>query len=926
MTNGMAIQIQCEAAAPAATAAAECAGPWPRRRWVEAGLLHLVDAGLAAAIVASPFVLGGRIALGQLVVVVLALGVALAWCLRQCVVEEPLWRRSAAEPLLLAALALVVLQLLPLPPAAIEALSPQVYRVLPLWAPGAQPSLGTWRTLSLTPVATREAAILLTAFVLLFLVAAQRLRGVDDVERLLRWMALAAVAMAGFGWVQYLGSNGKYFWFFDYPYARTDEVITGSFTNRNHFAQFMALGIGPLVWWMFRLQGKATTAPGASGRFTTKPSRRGGGAGLAAVGLAVVAFAGLTSLSRGGAMAMLAAVLVALGVLGRASLLRHRSLAVLGGAGLLVAAGVAIYGYQALVERLDDFGSVEELDRGYGRRGLWCADLAAIADYPLVGAGLGSHREVAPMYFERKHVPEAREFTHAENGYVQVGLETGVLGLGLLLGMVGLCFWWCFVAARASESPRTVLGVAAVAGALAASLVHSLCDFVWYVPGCMVTATLAAACAHGLFQATRARQGRAPHCLRPPRIVWAGATCALVLLGAAMVTDTWSAVRAEPFWFDYLRLASRPTPADSAEKGARLGSMRAALAAVVERQPDHARAHVRLAEAHLSLFAQPDDPAVLPMDARQVREVVREARFDSGEAREAWLERAFGPRLEHLDAALAHAHRAVRFCPLLGEAYLHMAQLSFRQRERLPGVAAYLEQALRVRPFHGDTHFAAGQEAILAGDLDKALAHWRAAFESNRSYQEQLIRLLAERVPVAVLLEAFRPDPTALKQMVACYQQLNQHEALPILWRRYAEACEATAARTQGAAAAKHWLEAARAFEELNEPAPCERCLRAAIASDPFLYPARRALGACLYASRQWDEAERHLDWCFQQNRRDRHVREMLRAIRIGRGGEATAADEIGGASGNGRSFPRQLGASGSALPLGLASQADPGQ
>ena len=70
----------------------------------------------------------------------------------------------------------------------------------------------------------------------------QRIRHVEDVERLLRWCALSAVIMASFGIVQLLAGNGKFFWFYEHPFTTTCDGAKGSFSNRNHFAQFLALG------------------------------------------------------------------------------------------------------------------------------------------------------------------------------------------------------------------------------------------------------------------------------------------------------------------------------------------------------------------------------------------------------------------------------------------------------------------------------------------------------------------------------------------------------------------------------------------------------------------------------------------------------------------------------------------------------------
>ena len=123
-----------------------------------------------------------------------------------------------------------------------------------LWGPDAEPAarLGSWSRISLTPADTRAAMVLFLSYGLLFVVTVQRIGGVEDVERLLRWCGLSAVVMAGFALAQYFAGNGKFFWFYESPFTDTLRVAKGSFTNRNHFAHFLALGIGPLIWWLAR--------------------------------------------------------------------------------------------------------------------------------------------------------------------------------------------------------------------------------------------------------------------------------------------------------------------------------------------------------------------------------------------------------------------------------------------------------------------------------------------------------------------------------------------------------------------------------------------------------------------------------------------------------------------------------------------------
>ena len=64
------------------------------------------------------------------------------------------------------------------------------------------------------------------------------------------WIALSTILMAGFGLLQYFFSNGRFFWFYDYLYSNTSNNTTGSFSNRNHFAHFLCLGLAALIAWI----------------------------------------------------------------------------------------------------------------------------------------------------------------------------------------------------------------------------------------------------------------------------------------------------------------------------------------------------------------------------------------------------------------------------------------------------------------------------------------------------------------------------------------------------------------------------------------------------------------------------------------------------------------------------------------------------
>ncbi|MEA1952679.1 MAG: hypothetical protein U9N87_14960, partial [Planctomycetota bacterium] len=209
-------------------------------------LLGVVDLSILGSIFVVPLLLGGRHPLGQLLLVLLAVCGVLAWTARRSLAPRATWRISKAEPLLLAAVALLVFQLMPLPDGLLACLRGDAARALHLWTSQNLPgNMGPWPIVSLAPEETRVALVMLLSYSMLFMLVVQRVQSLSDVERLLRLVALAAVCMAAFGLVQLLFGNGRYFWFLEHVAGTTDGAACGSFLNRNHFAHFLALGVGP---------------------------------------------------------------------------------------------------------------------------------------------------------------------------------------------------------------------------------------------------------------------------------------------------------------------------------------------------------------------------------------------------------------------------------------------------------------------------------------------------------------------------------------------------------------------------------------------------------------------------------------------------------------------------------------------------------
>jgi O-antigen ligase/tetratricopeptide (TPR) repeat protein len=877
-------------------------------------LLRVVDGGLAGVIFVAPLLMGGRHAAGQLALTVLAVTAAWVWAVRQSLRSEAKWRPTAATPLILLALALVVLQTVPLSPWLLGRLSPAAAHILPLWKGESQTpaSFGCWNCISFTPAETLAGLVIFLDFVLLFLVAAQRVRHIENVERLLRWCALSAVVMASFGIVQLLAGNGKFLWFYEHPFSNTYGAAKGSFSNRNHFAHFLALGVGPLLWC---LQDALRRTHGRTGR----RARTDIYVYLWGLGLGVVLFAGLLSLSRGGIAAMFLALAICTAVCYRTTSLGRRFVAALAGSTVLIGVSLAIFGLDRVSNRMEDLSTTS-------RTTIWSTTAKAAGQHLLLGTGVGSFAEVYPAYADAAS-DDGREPTHAESGYLQVLLETGVAGFALLLSGIAICGSWCIRSVMASVPTRAKVCSGAIAGSLGASAAHSLVDFVWYVPACMAIVAILAACAMRVWQMAsedgkekveqRGRDPnfdlRIPNCRSPlaslQRFFWPATAAALTLVGAWMIADRIGPAVAQTHWDEYLVALHAAEAETTTDAGRALTDAKtqerwiAGLESVVRWQPTHIQAHLKLVETHRRLFDILQNESANPMSVIQLSDAVfNEPQFQSRAALAAWLPQAVGPHWVQLERCLHHVKKALALSPLEGRGYIHVAQLSFLWTSDRAAERACVEQAMCVRPFDGEVLYAAGNQALLSGNETLWREYLKRAFHCGRPLQQ---RIMADRVAgaapeclpavIADVLREFRPDlENAAFLHNLCATRCPAEQLTPLLQYR-ADVAEAEAAALQSSEAAVVWLQAHYLYCQLHNDADALRCARNALQWAPGKPEVHYHLGMCLLRQSQFAEAELHLRWCLQRAPNDKNLESNTREALRGRIDEQRrAASKVG--------------------------------
>jgi O-antigen ligase len=441
---------------------------------------------------------------------------------------HPVARTGFGAPVALF-VALVIAQLVPLPPSILRLLSPVAAGIdassLPGWGSpsgvefarigntllgaghddvvgrilGGEGSLpiegtvssGNLRPLSLYPFATFNRLLILLTLLGLFAVSVNVFRKRDRIGSALRWIVLFGFALSVFAIVQRLSWNGRIFWVFP---VDPEASPFGPFVNHNHFAAFIAMLVpvatGMLMDEARRLSASATGRAGrgraARGRSSTfaihgpEPFAR---LLLAAFVVAVMAGALVLSASRGAVIALGAAFVLyggALLVQGRVS--RPEALVAV----VLLVTAMALsswLGVGPLAQKLKAIGEGDTEPSLMSRALGWKWTVAIVGDFPLLGTGLGTFAESWKHYYP----PGTSAVWHeAHNDYLQLLSETGAVGFVIFLAALGI-FAWRFMlpgilTSRRSE-PYTVHGI--VVGLVAVAF-HSIVDFPLQINACAV--------------------------------------------------------------------------------------------------------------------------------------------------------------------------------------------------------------------------------------------------------------------------------------------------------------------------------------------------------------------------------------------------------------------------------------------------------
>jgi O-antigen ligase len=456
-------------------------------------LVRIMEAGLCTVIFAAPLPFGAVVPWGRTALEIGAGVLLTLWLIRAVLRYEPGPGRAVTLSLI-GVLLLALLQAVPLGEAVVGKLSPRVIAVQAASLPaddalaaenkllntdpadlesGARFSLAPDSTLSALRTGAALAALLLTACTV------GRERGVSR----LAWAMGFSAAFQGAHGTLVLLSGYDQIWHVPKRYFL--DCATGTFVNRGHFAVFVAACLAPAAAFALSVSAPAVNkAKWLAYWFGVQGARN--------LTLRILVLLGITGLllsfSRHGT---LLGVLSLTWVWYRLQTTGRRRSRFLIPILLLLLTAVPLLRFDPgrLVDRYSQ--TAEALTREGGRVTAWSDSLMIIRDYPWIGTGLGTFSQVYPSY----RSPEIRKFfDHLHNDLLQWILETGLLGLLLLLPLL-LSAGRKVVGALAGKQGPAAIGFGA---GLTVIALYSMFDFPFHLPAIAALAAIQAGALIGL--------------------------------------------------------------------------------------------------------------------------------------------------------------------------------------------------------------------------------------------------------------------------------------------------------------------------------------------------------------------------------------------------------------------------------------------
>jgi len=421
------------------------------------------------------------------------------------------WAKTPVNPLMIAALVLIGVQLVPLPAEWVRLLSPQTYldkiQLSEVMAQSVNtPSAsGAWMSLAYYRHPVMAEGLKVAAYFGVFFLVMNAANSKRRIDALVTILILVGLFEVLYGIYQVFTETPRVWWW--KSRVGSSNYASGTFIVSNHFAFYMEMSLSLTAG--FVIAQKRRTGQMESGLKTLRASLQRIVGGLSPASArpktimltfiaVLMGVALLMSASRGGILAIGVAAF-----LGSIILLTRRRLRRFGALALLVCVFTVMYGLHLgidpTLEKFEKTGSLAR--RLYTTRSMF----PMVGDFPVTGVGWGNFRYLYPRYVPADH-DGVSSSGYSHNDWVEALTETGAIG-GVLLLALGTAYLARLFRVWRRRRDYHALGIGiGVMMALFSAAFHSYFDFSMHIPAnpLMLAALL------GIGYASVHRQGRGP--------------------------------------------------------------------------------------------------------------------------------------------------------------------------------------------------------------------------------------------------------------------------------------------------------------------------------------------------------------------------------------------------------------------------------
>lgn len=382
------------------------------------------------------------------------------------------WREIPGLTPLLALLAFMGMQLVPLPIPIIKLISPAT---LAIYQPIIDlPGGPQFIPITINTKATFNELCRFTTYAFFYILTIQLTSSYKLLRRTLYVILSLAGCIAFFAIIQKFTSPDKIYWFRQAPLTSNP---VGPWVYRNHYAGFMEMlipfGLAMFLKYRPRFKYSLSLREKIFSVLTLPTANRHILFGFASF---VMATSVIVSLSRGGIISTTLSILCFLLILNRKRQIGGNTLPI-----LFCIIGVILLsswiGWEPVIER---FNRMTNADNAFfdGRFLIWQDTLPIIKDYWLLGSGFGTFIHIFPLY--RNALQPGTIIDHAHNDYIELITSGGIIGV-LLVGwfLAVLILQATRQLQRRRDPGAKLLGYAALCSMLALAF-HSVTDFNMY--------------------------------------------------------------------------------------------------------------------------------------------------------------------------------------------------------------------------------------------------------------------------------------------------------------------------------------------------------------------------------------------------------------------------------------------------------------